>query len=151
MLRDWLEDRRAELMKSGVAVPRRVFEDEKPGEDAALATEQRQSLFRQLTTGVPDDAGDPETPERILRTHRFQPRDGELNSLPAAEVNHLAQRVGCGEIDFHDAARFEHDQPRRRLCVDHKIHGASPERIGIQEGKRCLERQDENTFGFFPG
>ena len=64
---------------------------------------------------------DPETLERVLRPQRFESGDRDRDAGGVAGLDQLAQRLGGGEVDLGDAARFQHQELRRgrevcRIC-----------------------------------
>ncbi|HXA28213.1 MAG TPA: TM0106 family RecB-like putative nuclease [Candidatus Angelobacter sp.] len=63
-LRDWLEQRRAELAASGVAVARPERRDAEPSEVLAAAAAETRALVDALTDGIPADAALRSGPQR---------------------------------------------------------------------------------------
>ncbi|MEZ5332694.1 MAG: TM0106 family RecB-like putative nuclease [Thermoanaerobaculia bacterium] len=70
-LRDWLEQRRAELVEGGEEVPRFVHEEEEPSDEATEKQRELVEIIEALTRDVPVDPDDrsPEQGARWLLAH----------------------------------------------------------------------------------
>jgi uncharacterized protein len=110
-LRDWLEERRAELIASGAEVPRPPPGQEGPGEELTERQEQINRLIERLTHDVPVDPEQHTTEQQarwilahLLGWHR---REDKVKWTPkTGQLAKLCRRVDTGP------ERSEHPCPR---------------------------------------
>ena len=141
-MRDWLEERRAELVKRGTNVVRPEEKSGDPSERLQKKLDARAELTERLAQGVPAEAAkrSPEQAGRwllaqLLSWHRREDKRGWQEGFRLAESTDeelLDERVGLTAMRF--AQRVEEAPSRRQVPTDRYFFDAQ-QRSSVRAGK----------------
>ncbi len=127
-LRDWLEERRSELIANGASIARPAIGDGAPPEELDERQKRVAALVEELTRGVPVEAGERNEEQQakwlvaqLLDWHRREDKATWWEGFRLAELDDealLEERSGLGGLQFVKRLREERKIPVDRYSFE---------------------------------
>ena len=127
-LRDWLEERRSELIAKGASIARPALGDGTPPEDVDDRQKRLAALVGELTRGVPVEAGERNNEQhakwllaQMLDWHRREDKATWWEGFRLAELDDeelLEERSGLGGLRFMERLKEERKIPTDRYSFE---------------------------------
>jgi len=145
-LREWLEDRRRQLEKSGTAIARPPILEGTPSEELDEQQRRVAILFQDLMTGIPIDSAERTAQQsarallaNLLDWHRRENKAGWWEGFRLAELDDeelLDERVGLAGMQFVQRVSEERKIPTDRYTYVEQETEVRPEKELFSRGEK---------------